>query len=64
MDTNNNKPDDFIITIKPDATPEELKRFTNELAYAILAIARHTVDNEPAQELEDIEEACTDSGAE
>lgn len=43
------KPDDFVITFRPDATPEEEERFLNELAIAILAIARHLVDKEEAE---------------
>lgn len=39
----NNLRDDFVITLKPDATPEQIERFISELAYAIVAIARHVV---------------------
>jgi hypothetical protein len=35
--------DDFVITFKPDATPEEEERFLTDLAHAILAVARHVV---------------------
>ena len=41
--------DDFIITFRPDATPEEKDRFLSELAFAALAIARHVVMSEPLQ---------------
>lgn len=37
---------DLVITFRPDATPEEEDEFLTELAYAILAVARHTVNKE------------------
>jgi len=40
--------EDLIITIKPEATPEEEERFLTELARVILAIARHVVTLEEA----------------
>ena len=41
-----NKPksdEDLVISFNPDATPEEMKRFISEMAYALLALARHLV---------------------
>ena len=38
--------DDVVITFRPDATPEEEERFLSELAWAILAVARHVVEKE------------------
>ncbi|MEP7010182.1 MAG: hypothetical protein ABJC13_07650 [Acidobacteriota bacterium] len=38
--------DDFVITFAPDATPEEEERFLTELAHAIIAVAKHLVDQE------------------
>ena len=45
--------DDVVITFRPDATPEEEERFLSELAFAVLAIARHVVMSEPLQSDED-----------
>jgi hypothetical protein len=42
-------PDDLIITLKPEATPEEEERFLAELAKVVLAIARHVVAREDSQ---------------
>lgn len=39
--------DDLVITFRPDATPEEEERFLSELAFAVLAIARHIVATQP-----------------
>lgn len=41
--------EDLIITIKPDATPEEEEQFLTEFARIVLAIARHVVAHEEAQ---------------
>jgi hypothetical protein len=38
---------DLVITFRPDATAEEEDRFLSELAFAILAVARHVVMSEP-----------------
>ncbi|HEY3569931.1 MAG TPA: hypothetical protein VGP73_18500 [Thermoanaerobaculia bacterium] len=35
--------EDLVITFRPDATPEEKEKFISELAYALLALARHLV---------------------
>lgn len=55
----NDQPVDYVITFKPDATPEEEERFLTELAYAIFAIARHAVAMEEEQGAEDREELKT-----
>lgn len=47
--------DDVVITFKPDATEEEIDRFLTDLAYAILAVARHIVDKEEAADSTDME---------
>ena len=38
--------EDFIITIDPDAPPEEVERFLNELARVIIILAKHRVEME------------------
>jgi hypothetical protein len=55
MTKNFDTSEDFIITIKPEATPEEVKQFTEQLARVILAIARHvvTLQDRPSGEAED-----------
>jgi hypothetical protein len=55
MKKNQNPYEDIVITFKPDSTPEEEARFISELAYAILALARHLVAKEEATELDNIE---------
>ena len=51
--------DDYIITLKPDITPEEEDRFLTELAHAIFAIARHVVATEEEKAAEGKEEMET-----
>ena len=55
MKKNKNQFKDLVITFKPDSTPEEEERFLSELAYAILALARHLVAKEDPSELDTIE---------
>jgi hypothetical protein len=45
-----NQSNEFVITFKPDATPEEEERFLTDFARVLLALARHIIDNEPPQE--------------
>jgi hypothetical protein len=58
-DNNSKKcPDEVVITFKPDATEEQIERFLTDLAYAILAVARHVVDKEE-QEANNVEDMDT-----
>ena len=55
--TENKDPfDGLVITLKPDATPEEIDRFLTDLARAIIAIARHLVALEEGDSPEEASE--------
>jgi hypothetical protein len=46
-----NDPNDFIITLRPDATPEQEEQLLNALAFVLLAIARSLAENDEAASL-------------
>ena len=45
--------DDYVITFAPDATPEEERRFLDELAHTIITVARHLVAKDETDSVSD-----------